>query len=497
MGILARRSVVGQECPTCVLGLTMICPLIKFIAIFLTCVGVSSNVMADSPLADAAEAHDTAHVDVLLEQDVDVNAAQVDDMTALHWAVRHDDIAMTQKLIDAKANVDAENRYEIRPLSIACTNGNPAIVDALLAAGANPNSTLSGGETVLMTAARTGRIEPVKSLIAAGADVNAKERKSQTALMWAAADGHADVVRVLIEARADFRTPLKSGFTPLCFAVREGQIEVVKVLLAAGVDINEAMEPDKVSGRSPAKGTSPLILAIENGHFDLAVLLLESGADPNDQRSGFTPLHTMSWVRKPNRGDGIDGEPAPQGTGRLTSLQFVEKLVAHGADVNAQLKKGEGGKGKLNRTGATPFLLAADTADAPLMRLLVKLGADPHRANETGSTPLMAAAGFGTAAPGEEAGTEPELLEAVQYLLGLGADVNAVDKNGETAMHGAAYKNAPAVVKLLADNGAKASVWDKPNKHGWTPLKIAEGHRPGNFRPSPDTLAALKAALGE
>jgi ankyrin repeat protein len=365
----------------------------------------------------------------------------------------------------------------------------------LLDAGADANDKLPGGETALMTAARTGRVEPVQMLMAAGADVNAKERTSQTAMMWAAADGHADVVRILIEAKADFKTPLKSGFTPLFFAVREGRSDVVKVLLDAGSDVNTTMQPEKASGRSPGIGTSPLIMAVENGHFDLAVMLLKAGADPNDQRSGFTPLHTMTWVRKPNRGDGIDGEPPPQGSGQLTSLQFVETLVLHGADVNMKIKKGEGGKAKLARTGATPFLLAADTADVPLLRLLVKLGADPNVANVDGTTPLMAAAGFGTGAPGEEAGTEPELLEAVAFLLELGADINVVDRNGETAMHGAAYKNAPAVVKLLADRGAKASVWNHPNKHGWTPVDIAKGYRPGNFRPSPDTLAAINAAL--
>ncbi len=471
--------------------------LTRFATLLIIFSNSSPTAFADALLADAAESHDTDLVLTLLDQKTDVNAAQVDGMTALHWAVQHDDLAIVKKLIAANAKIDAENRYGVTPLSLACTNGNAEIVKMLLAAEADPNGKLPGGETVLMTAARTGKVEPVKALIAAGADVDAKERKSQTALMWAAADGHADVVRVLIEAKADISTPLKSGFTPLFFAVREGRLEVVKILLAAGADVNDAMQPEKASGKSPRKGTSPLILAVENGHFELAVILLEAGADPNDQRSGFTALHTMTWVRKPNRGDGDDGEPPPQGSGRLTSLPFVEQLVTHGADVNAQLKNGEGGKAKLNRTGATPFLMAADTADVPLMRLLVKLGVDPLLPNADGSTPLMAAAGFGTLAPGEEAGTEPELLEAVQLALELGGDVNAVDKNDETAMHGAAYKNAPQVVRLLGEKGATVSVWNQANKHGWTPLDIAEGHRPGNFRPSPDTLAALKALLNQ
>jgi ankyrin repeat protein len=135
------------------------------------------------------------------------------------------------------------------------------------------------------------------------------------------------------------------------------------------------------------------------------------------------------------------------------------------------------------------------TADVPLMRTLVAHGADPLLPNAEHCTPLMAAAGVGTLAPGEEAGTEPEALEAVALALELGADVNAVDDNGETAMHGAAYKNLPSMVQFLADKGARIEVWNRKNKYGWTPLSIAEGHRPGNFKPSPETLAALRRVL--
>ena len=259
--------------------------------------------------------------------------------------------------------------------------------------------------------------------------------------------------------------------------------------------MNEAMQPKKSGGKAPKRGTSPLILAVENGHFELAAALLEAGADPNDQRSGFTALHTMTWVRKPNRGDDDDGAPAPIGSGTLSSLSLVKKLGEHGADVNLRLKRGASGRGILSRVGATPFLLAAVTADIPLMRTLLELGADPKLPNAQNCTPLLAAAGVGTRAPGEEAGTEPEVLEAVALLLQLGADVNAVDDNGETAMHGAAYKSLPQVVQFLADKGARIEVWNRKNKYGWTPLLIAEGHRVGNFKPSAETIAALHRVM--
>jgi ankyrin repeat protein len=446
-------------------------------------------------LADAAEKSDRASIRALLNQHVDVNQAQPDGMTALHWAAYRDDLETVKLLIAAQADVNAANRYGVKSHSLACTNGNQAMVELLLEAGADPNSTMRGGETVLMTAARTGNIGTVKSLLARGAKVDAKERREQTALMWAAAEGHAPVVDALLHAGAEFRAPLPSGFTPLGFAVREGRMDVVRILLKAGADVNEAMQIRKSFPRAPARGTTPLILAVENGHFELANLLLEGGADPNDQRSGFTALHVLTWVRKPNRGDEEDGDPPPIGSGKLNSLQFVEKLVQHGADVNARLKKGSSGRGVLGRAGATPFLLAAKTADVQLMRALVKLGADPQLPNAQHCTPLLAAAGVGTLAPGEEAGTEPETLEAVAIALELGNDVNAVDDNGETAMHGAAYKSLPKVVQLLADRGAKIEIWNRKNKYGWTPLAIAQGYRPGNFKPSPETIAAIHRVM--
>jgi ankyrin repeat protein len=449
-----------------------------------------------TPLADAVEHQDRDRIEELLKSGTDVNAAQPDGMTALHWAVWRDELELARQLIRTGADVKTANRYEVRPLSLACANGNTELAELLLKAGADANAALPGGETVLMTASRTGRLGVVRALLANKASVNAQERRGQTAIMWAAAEGHADVVKALIEAGAEFRTALKSGFTPLLFAVREGRRQAVRVLLEAGADVNSGMQPERPGGRAPRKGTSPLVMAVENGHFELAVDLLEAGADPNDQRTGFTPLHMMAWVRKPNRGDGLDGQPPPVGSGDLTSLQFVRKLVANGADVNTRLKHGSSGRGQLGQIGATPFFMACDTADVPLMRLLVELGADPTITNADHCPPLLAASGLGTLAPTEEAGTEEEMADAVAYLLELGADINAVDDNGETAMHGAAYNNSPQVVELLAACGAKIEIWNRENKYGWTPLMIAEGQRPGtNFKPSPSTIATIRKAM--
>ena len=426
--------------------------------------------------------------------------AAVNGSTPLHSAVYQDDLKGAERLVRGGADVKAANRYGVTPLSLACTNGNAQMVELLLKSGADPNSALPGGETALMTAARTGKVEAVKALLSHGANVHAKEsRHGQTAVMWAAAEGHVEVLEALIKAGADFRARLNSGFTPLLFAVREGQIGVVRSLLKAGANVNETIERD-TSGRRqsqgrgmPPVGTSALVLAVTNGHFELAANLLDAGADPNAAVPGLTALHMITNVRKPGGGD---NDPSPQGSGTMSSLDLVKKLAAKGANLNARMTKRVNlGLTGLNTLGATPFFLAAKTADAGLMRTLAALGADPLIPNADNSTPLMAASGLGTRSPGEDAGTESEVLEAVQAALDLGADLNAIDNNGETALHGAAYKNLPAVVEFLARKGAKIEIWNQKNKHGWTPLTIAEGHRFGNYKPSPVTVAAFHRVM--
>ena len=448
-------------------------------------------------LPDAAEAQDTALIKRLFKNGADVNAEQVDGMTALHWAVYHDDAALGGRLLKKGASASAKNRYGITPLHLACLNGNAVFIEALLRHGADPNASINGGETALMTAARTGRPEAVEVLLRAGAEVDARERNGQTAVMWAAAEGHLAVVRALVEAGADFNLPLeRSGFTAFYFAVREGRLEVVKYLLSKGADVNGAMRPSSNGQDYPRRGTGPLLLAVENGHYDLAVSLLDAGANPHDARTGFSVLHALTWIRRPDIGEGAAGDPAPQGSGRRNSLQFARELVQRCAKVNFQLERGrKAGGARVSEVGATALFMAADRADLDYIKLLVELGADPLLPNNDGTTPLMVAAGIGSQAPEEEAGNEAECLATVRYLVSLGARVDTVDKNGETAMHGAAYKNIPAVVHYLDSVGHDIKVWNKPNRNKRTPLLIAEGYRPGNFKPCFRTVEAITKVM--
>ena len=467
--------------------------------------GVAGSALAaeHATVADAAERRDQAVVRTLLKGGADVNAPQVDGTTALHWAAYNDDGETAAVLVKAGANVNAANSYGVPPLALACTNGNAVVVRLLLEAGADANATLKGGETVLMMAARSGNVEVVKALLARGAKHDARERRGQTALMWAAAEGHAAVVRALIAAGADINARLDSGFTPFFFAVREGRTDAVRALLEAGTDVNAPMRrrekapegPVEIGSSKPAaRGTSPLLLAVQNGHFELAIALVDAGANPNDAQTGFTPLHAITWVRKPDSSD-ISDPATPAGSGRLTSLQFVREIVKRGAKVNLRLDKGTpklpNTSSRIETEGATPFLLAADRSDIPLMRLLLELGADPLLPNFNNTTPLMAAAGLGTTEPLEEAGEEPEAVEAVKMLLDLGADINAVNKDGDTAMHGAAYGAYPKVVNLLAERGANPQIWKERNKFGRTPLFIAEGYQGRLPRPDIPTIEAV------
>jgi ankyrin repeat protein len=451
--------------------------------------GLSLSAAGREPtLVDAIKNGDTASIRALLTKKVDVNAVESDGTTALHWAAERDNLPVIDALLRAGAKAQVANRHGVTPLHLAATNGNAAIIGQLLASGADANATLPDGETVLMSAARTGNPDALEVLIAYRANVNAREtHKGQTALMWAAAENNAGAIKMLAGAGADIHAASTGRFTPLLFAVRGGHIDGTRALLEAGADVNERM----------ADGMSTLVLALYNAHFALAGFLLDQGADPNAAAQGWTALHQIAWSRRPNRGFNLPGAVP---TGSLDSLVLVKQLIAHGADVNARMTKEprDGNRNMLNRIGSTPFMMAAKTADVPLMRTLLEAGADPTIKSADGTSAIMVAAGVGVYGPGESPGTHEEALAAVKlaYEVG-GGDVNDVNKDGETALHGAVYRGgAVPVIQFLVDQGAKLDVY---NKKRWTPLFAAEGvvYASSGIRRYPEAAALLRRLMLE
>ena len=455
------------------------------------------------PLVDAARAEDAAAVRALLEQQVDVNAAEVDGTTALHWAAYQGDVETARLLLAAGARTGVTNRYGVTPLALAAERGEARIVGALLEAGADPNATLPEGETVLMAAARAGDVDTLRLLLAHGADVAARESwRGQTALMWAAAQNHARAAHTLIElgARVDERSD--AGWSALLFAVRAGQAGAADALLAAGADVNDTIRPlsaeaEAAPGRGvggPA-GTSALVIAVTNGHFSLAKHLVERGADPNAAEQGWTALHQLSYTRRPNSGKGM---PPVRLLDSLGTLEFARFLLENGADPDLRQTRrfNNRERNNLNRVGATPYLLAAKHADVPLMQLLADHGADTRMPTEGNASPLMVAAGVGIFNLGESAGTNEEAFDAVQLAWELGdRGVLQADDRGYTALHGAALRGANPIVEFLVDRGADLLA---ESREGWTPLRIADGvHYTGTVKRADHTAELLRRYMRE
>jgi ankyrin repeat protein len=353
------------------------------------------------------------------------------------------------------------------------------MVERLLSAGGDANAASLNGETVLMTCARAGEPRAVKALLVKGARVNVKEKAhDQTALMWAAAQRHPEATELLIEAGAEINarsrtyaqtvvgeqtqrfgreelnyTVLRGGSTPLLFAARSGDTESARLLLAAGANVNDTLP----------EGMSALVVAAHSGHGGTAALLLEKGANPDAADAGYTALHAAIL---------------------RSDLALVKALLAHKANPDVRTAKGtpirrDTTDFNLPATliGSTPYLLAARFLEPEIMRALAAGGADITLTMKDGTTALMLAAGATSGNNATRRGiatidggvVEPDsaVLQTVTAALDLGADVNAANQAGDTALHTAATRGFNTVVQLLADKGAQLNA---KNKRGLTPL---------------------------
>jgi len=514
------------------------------VAVALLCAGPVAGA-GDPALVDAARDGNREAVRSLLAGGADPNAAAPDGSTAVHWAAHRDDVEMLDALLEAGARPDTVTRYNVAPLTLAAQNGSVAAIERLLDAGVSPDTASEEGQTALMTAARNGRVEAVRALLRRGAQVDLAESfRGQTALMFAAGEGNTAAAELLLEFGAALDARSSGGYTPLLFAVRNNRQETVEFLLRQGASANDRI-PD---------GPPALSLAILNADFDLAALLLDAGADPNVPDARGYPLHVVVWLHEPGAPPdfamtGVDPEPVPLPSGRLSHIDMVEKLLAKGADPNAEIPWPQGrfntgglarnppdldiGRHYLAYDGATPFYLAARNGDAPLMRVLADGGADPTKPTRFGVTPLMGAACLDYY-EGETAGpfsgvSEAERLEAVKLAVELGNVVNARTKFGDypmigtpeqtllrypdniqdlmdlgvgdprfnqmTALHGAVICNQPSILQYLIEQGAEVNA---RNQLGWTPLMMADGLYIANaHKTSPVSAEILREALAE
>jgi len=434
-------------------------------AVLLTTITLTA---AKTDVADAAMRGDKTAIRTLLQKGADVNGAQADGATAVHWAVYRADLEMLRILTGAGADVKVANRNGSTPLWLASTGGDPAMIRALLEAGANPNESLPLGRTPLMLAARTGAVEAMKVLIDRGANLNAKDtERGTTPLMWAADQGHAAAVKLLIERGADIKAqsaPAARGRGPALGKSSDPRTSVRRQVEAIIAAEKELPDLSALNGNGGGRG---------RGNAANADGANDDQDDANAAAAG---------------GGGGRGRQAQNDGGQLTALIYaaransretVQVLLDAGADVN-----------QVSGYGWSPLLVATQNRFYQLGKFLMERGANPNLANKGGWTPLYLATDNRNIEGGDYPVRPPDMdhLEYIKLLLAKGADVNArmidstetrtvftnqwLDERGATAFLRASQSGDIDLMKLLLEKGADPKIMTNLNVSA---LQVAAG----------------------
>ncbi len=414
-----------------------------------------------------------------------VNRRGPDGSTPLQWAVYRGNVAEVEHLLRAGANVSAANDYGATPMMLAAVKGNVAIIKLLLEAGADPESPNADGQTALMLVARTGNVEAAKILLRHGAHVDERERwRGQTALMWASALRQPQMMELLLSHGADVnaraaiydyerhitaegraKSEDTGGLTPLLYAARDNCMACVNVLIAHHVDIN-LPDPD---------GFAPVTIAILNSNWDIAKRLILAGSDVNQwDIYGQGPLYAAI-----DKGNAAFGRNAIDPPNQATEHEIVSLLLDRGANPNMQLfyrpkSAGFGGFGASR--GTTPLIRAAADGDVAVVKMLLAHGADVHLFQADHETPMMAAVSGGRGGGGER---NAIAVLRVLHAAGAGADVNVLAlphalmrTRGGTALQYATRAEWKRAMALLVSYGAQVNAKDMD---GLTALDYAMG----------------------